>query len=401
MTASERLLQRVLVTSKLDAGEWNKVQLDLRERAFFSSKVESARLLQAARTRIARDLEQERTGDGGTYATRTQTVTAIAEKARELGLSSGKGGVTDLGSVRRAALIADTNAAFAAGAIRRKADLSVGARAAFPAQELVRIRRAKDPRDWTSRWRAAGGRLYDGGRMIALVEDPIWSRISAFGLPYPPFDWGSGMGLESVDFDEAVSLGVITEDYMPQPVDDPRCEINHKLAVSTQGLEKSSIDFLKDAFGDQISIRGDEMNWQPDIIRRRLRGKGEAKVNLGKAQKSLLDKLPPEIDRHDVEGRSLSVTSNWLLTHGSKHFGKDADEKNHGKFPLTEADYDLIPTIWRDPDRVTPYDPKHKIVTLWFDTFDGGTLKLGVCLTGGPHPTTFHKKRKGKENALK
>jgi hypothetical protein len=38
----------------------------------------------------------------------------------------------------------------------------------------------------------AGGQIF-GGRMIALKSDPIWTAISAFGTPYPPFDYNSGM----------------------------------------------------------------------------------------------------------------------------------------------------------------------------------------------------------------
>ena len=79
---------------------------------------------------------------------------------------------------------------------------------AFPCQELIRVEDRLAPRDWISRWTAAGGQIFDG-RMIARIGDPIWIAISRFGKPWPPFDFGSGMGIESVGRDEAEALGVI------------------------------------------------------------------------------------------------------------------------------------------------------------------------------------------------
>ena len=41
------------------------------------------------------------------------------------------------------------------------------------------------------------------GDMIAGVNNPIWARISRFGLPYPPFDFNSGMGVKLIPRKEA------------------------------------------------------------------------------------------------------------------------------------------------------------------------------------------------------
>jgi len=63
-------------------------------------------------------------------------------------------------------------------------------------------------RDWPMRWEAAGGQ-FTNGRMAALKTDPIWAAISRFGDPFPPFDYGSGMGLRDIDREEAEALGLI------------------------------------------------------------------------------------------------------------------------------------------------------------------------------------------------
>ena len=86
----------------------------------------------------------------------------------------------------------------------------------YPAQELYRAYPRKEPRDWPTRWQEAGGRFYEG-RMIAPKNDIVWVLISAFGTPYPPFDFNSGMDVMDVRREEAVELGVIAEGQIVVP----------------------------------------------------------------------------------------------------------------------------------------------------------------------------------------
>src|SRR5574337_1593062 len=92
----------------------------------------------------------------------------------------------------------------------------------WPAQELFRAFPRKTHRQWSGedaeniikgepiegRWADAGGQLFDG-RMIALKNAPIWTDISAFGNPYPPFDFNSGMWVRDVDRETAMKYGLI------------------------------------------------------------------------------------------------------------------------------------------------------------------------------------------------
>lgn len=94
---------------------------------------------------------------------------------------------------------------------------------AFPCEELIRLIDRKEQRNWYERWRGAGGIIYPGapngyplvdgvstgGRCIARKDSPVWERISAFGQPYPPFDFGSGIDVRDVGYLESVELGVI------------------------------------------------------------------------------------------------------------------------------------------------------------------------------------------------
>ncbi len=87
----------------------------------------------------------------------------------------------------------------------------------WPAWELVRRRYSKVPRGWARIWTDEGGTIYSGNRMAALITDDIWYRINKFGFNYPPFDFGSGMGVELVPRDEAIEMGLIKEDELLQP----------------------------------------------------------------------------------------------------------------------------------------------------------------------------------------
>ena len=94
----------------------------------------------------------------------------------------------------------------------------------YPAQELFRAEDRTDRRLWGSRWNAARRQLgestsalpvdapngtADSG-MYAIKNDPIWETISTFGLPYAPFDFNSGMDVRDISFEEAQSLGLIS-----------------------------------------------------------------------------------------------------------------------------------------------------------------------------------------------
>lgn len=93
----------------------------------------------------------------------------------------------------------------------------------YPAQEFYRAADRKEPLDWPTRWTDAGGEFYGRGgdypegRMIALKGTPIWEALSAFGTPYPPFDYNSGMDVRDIERAEAVELGVMHEDDVVAP----------------------------------------------------------------------------------------------------------------------------------------------------------------------------------------
>jgi hypothetical protein len=89
----------------------------------------------------------------------------------------------------------------------------------WPCQELFRLESREVPRDCQERWKDAGGEFYGDAedRMIAPVNDPIWTAISRFGVPWPPLDLESGMWVRTIGRQESEELGVIETDEQVGP----------------------------------------------------------------------------------------------------------------------------------------------------------------------------------------
>lgn len=83
------------------------------------------------------------------------------------------------------------------------------------------VLRGNEPSEawWRKRWEAAADRVnWSGvarnGEMIALAFSPIWSELSDFGLPYPPFfmDKAFSHTVLPVRADECVKAQAISEE---------------------------------------------------------------------------------------------------------------------------------------------------------------------------------------------
>ncbi len=109
----------------------------------------------------------------------------------------------------------------------------------YPARELIRCADAQFKRNWKQRWLESGGRLF-GERMVALCNDPVWKQMSTFGLPYPPFDLEDDMGDQSVERQEAISLGLLEP---PKPHD---WEKYPKMIIGGQEFDKKAFDALEE-----------------------------------------------------------------------------------------------------------------------------------------------------------
>ena len=373
MTEAEIILQKALVGSNLDSSQWNQIQAAFRNRAFFSSRIAEVNILSALRGRVAEYAK------GETDISKIRML--IRQDLETLKYSPDLGEentIRDLYSQARLDTIIKTNVAQARGFMQYAEGLSAGAFAAFPAQEFVRVAHRQHPRaDWPQRWRKAGGRLYNG-RMIALKTDPVWEKLSVFGNPFPPFDWGSGMGVMDVDRKTAIDLGLAVPDRGSAP-GAPAPDFNRNLQATVPNLRSDSLcgQILRRNFGDQVVIENSVVSWQGNLIQE-VRNGSRDKARLGLASDLMLKKMSAVASKEDVEAfRKMNPTfnRNTFIDHASKHFGEN-ERRLKDNIPCNPGDYDLMPAVWHNPDIITKIKDHHYLLQL--ETFDGAYLQLAV-----------------------
>lgn len=240
--AFQSFMRRENAPATLSSEEWSNIPSEIRERSFFMSKVAEAEVLGFYRSQIDAVLRGE-IGEGEAEKRIHMWLQKRGYKPPE-----GKaGGLQDLSSLARINVVIRTNVAMARGHaqwVRKQTAIR-----AFPCQEFKRISPRQEPRDWDRTWSEAKKALAHIPGVhpilkIALLNHPIWVAISRFGNPYPPFDFGSGMGVESVSRTEALKLG-----FKLDPNNDPMQQPIHK--SMNEGLES---DKVPDDIRDQKSL---------------------------------------------------------------------------------------------------------------------------------------------------
>jgi hypothetical protein len=288
--AVDMLTRKVPVGSAMSSREWEALQAEIKLRAMFSARVENERLLEEMRSRLQVRIElakkDGRTMDRGVF------IEEMREELRKAGYKRGearRGSVQDLKSSRRLGLIWDMNVAQAQGYARWKSAMTPEGLETEPCYELIRTMGRMEVRPWPVIWGQAGGEFYDGpgsnddypnapGRMIAKKTDPIWTRISRFGTPWPPFDWGSGMSLRGIDRDEADAFGITTPDEQLAPLDTP---FNAETKASVKGIPEAGRKRILDALAGDVEIVGDEIRIIPPERSDAMGGRGKQALIMG------------------------------------------------------------------------------------------------------------------------
>ncbi|HEY1791559.1 MAG TPA: hypothetical protein VGG34_01460 [Opitutaceae bacterium] len=362
--AVQRLESKTPIAADLSSAEWSQMQLGILDRSFFSSRVNDIRTVAEMQSRISDALTLVRR-DGGAFMDRSRF---IADMRSYLGAASGDSGeITDLTSAGRLGLIYDFNVEDAMEYGRWMARQDPDILDAFPCNELVRIEHREVPRgyrrgakgrlvevpdeSWPSRWAAAGGQFV-GGRMIAAKDDPIWTKISRFGRPWPPFDFNSGMGLADISRKEAEQLGVIDPDApAPKP---QHLDFNHNLQSSIPDATPEVLSQLEKVFGDQIQAdRDGKVVWQGQRLARLYSAaladsSVKWSLNLGEATP---EAIAAASDLGvDLEGASLVIEADEIRHAENRHGA--GNESRSDQRPLTSLDFQLVPHVWRNPDSV-------------------------------------------------
>lgn len=347
--AVARLESKTPVAAALSSEQWAQLQLGLRDRAFFSAQVDSLRTVATMQQKIDEALSVPNDPERA-FMDRSKF---IADMRAHLGAAAGDSGqLTDLTSTTRLGLIYDFQVEDAQEFGRWQAAQDPALLDEFPAQELVRIESRENERDWAQRWSEAGGQFY-GNRMIARKDDPIWTKISRFGRPWPPFDFNSGMGVEDIDRDQAIEWGVI------QPgdtVESTEADFNQRLEASVPKASPELLEGFKDVFGDQVDVgRDGKITWQGQRVQKLFESLDNPaaknwSLDLGTASDAAVSSARSAgVDLSDAR----LVLQRDQLAHADKVHGVGRETRADQR-PLTALDYQLIPHVWRTPDSIRP-----------------------------------------------
>jgi hypothetical protein len=265
--AIDTFARRETVASAWTTADWAKAPAEIANRSFFSAGVDSATWLSAPQRGIAQALDLSLDSQGR-LPSREKFIADMRKTALSLGLGTPDqpANLKNIAGATRLGIVWDMNVQAARGRARRGAGLSEGALFAAPAQELVRGRTARIPRDWRARWAEAGeaiswqGALPFNGRFIALKTSPIWLKLSRFGTPWPPFDFGSGMILRNINRADAIALRLIEEDEVLSADPDPN--FNAGLAATMQNVEPGVASALQSMLGNRIARDGNNLKWK-------------------------------------------------------------------------------------------------------------------------------------------
>ena len=231
--ALPRQAVKSILPTVMSSAELAQVNPALLERGMFAARVINAEFLQRTSDLIAGILQGKTKVDLPAMDQPTARL-ELKKLLREIGYApepEKAGTIQDLRTDARLNLVLETNTKMAEGYGWWAQGQDEGTLDQYPAQELVRIEDRKERRNWYQRWRAAGGTIYPGnprglplvqgpaneGRCIALKNDEVWTKLSRFGQPYPPFDFNSGVDVRDVGRDEAEELGLIRRDQVVQP----------------------------------------------------------------------------------------------------------------------------------------------------------------------------------------
>jgi len=258
--AIEKLGSQSVVGSTFSSSEWSDLPLELRDNAFFSSRVESAQFLNRAQGALGDFLAGNKiTAENGELMLATGSRAAFVSQMQDFlathGVVRTTGGITDIASEARLGLIFSIKTRQAQDFGYWKQGMNEDVLNEFPAMRFIRVRDVREPRELHERFQD----------QVYLKTDPIWwlEINHDFHVPYGPWSFGCGHDVEDVDRDEAEELGLIkpgqTLDTAPLK---KFLNLNHNLQASTKTLAPELVDKLLNEFGDKITFERDTIKWK-------------------------------------------------------------------------------------------------------------------------------------------
>ena len=236
MEAIRRLGKKKPIAKKLSSKQWAAMPTAIRERAYFTSNVESMKFLNKSKKMLVDYLSGARemvtTPDGKRVSALKKTSRAdFIYKMQKLAKETGLGNILppgtdmsrdlitrmkDIASESRLKLIFDTQTQQAQSYGYYKQGQDPAILDAYPAQRFIRAEQRKVPRPLHKRNRNEVRRKDDMEFWLRMNNQ----SIGGFGVPFGPWGFNSGMDVEDVRRDEAIRMGLIAKNEQVLPPDD-------------------------------------------------------------------------------------------------------------------------------------------------------------------------------------
>lgn len=342
-------MKRGILPTWMGSAELDELELAIKERAVFSARTTNAVYLEGLHEKIGRLLANGYDGDQAKL--RLELKQLLAELAYNpetgfpgdaaLGIPAARAGsLQDLSSDKRINLILDTQLELMAGKGQEQRGLSKEALDLFPAWELVRIKEARVPRDWFTRFKQAGGRVLEDAdgrkRLVAHKLDEVWSVLGdralfkdALDVSHPPFAFGSGMAwqaIESAEWEDLISTNKVTS---VNPVALPANAIQFPSAqVSTDGLSAETLKRLKatmqnaEAKGGKLTLKSIIGTAPPPPSSSRLNALCDELLCV--AMVAEINGKPKRRGRHAVKAAGKRCGNSWISAWKKCDSGVDA-----------------------------------------------------------------------------
>jgi len=234
--AIRRLGKKKPIAKKLSSKQWAAMPTAIRERAYFTSNVESMKFLNKSKKMLVDYLSGARemvtTPDGKRVSALKKTSRAdFIYKMQKLAKETGLGNILppgtdisrdlitrmkDIASESRLKLIFDTQTQQAQSYGYYKQGQDPAILDAYPAQRFIRAEQRKVPRPLHKRNRNEVRRKDDMEFWLRMNDQ----SIGGFGVPFGPWGFNSGMDVEDVRRDEAIRMGLIDKNEQVLPPDD-------------------------------------------------------------------------------------------------------------------------------------------------------------------------------------
>lgn len=359
--AVSRFEGRRAAPSTRTSAEWERVAPALREKCFFSARVNDAEVLGKMRELIGKAVDSSKRNPNEALVSQDKFISEMKSFLASRGYTMGGSKLTDITSRRRLGLIYDMNVQEAREYARYVRGQDADALDMYPAQEFARVESRRVPRtDWPMRWRAAGGKIR-GGRMVALKSDPVWTNLSRFGRPYPPFDYGSGMGVEDIDREEAVELGLLPDD---EPADEiPDFDIALEAEVSLDRIPEDMVDsIVKETPNARIEDGKLKMRDKKPLPTWRDKGLDSARSWKPSLRETTVSKAEAEKKLKDGFTVSDPTGNTAVFSDDTIHWRKNLTEKDAAdafgrliRLPMSEMCVSQSKEIWLLPNGMRNY----------------------------------------------